>query len=121
MNGKSSSATYVEKVANGEANPFHTIEALQENIGALRGALLKDGYDWPNPPGYPHWPAPMQYGEVVYHFEGIANYAQEILNAIAALLPDIYAASDGDTAAMERIKEPLKWLAEKHQKEWESF
>ena len=51
----------------------------------------------------------------------IEGYTQKVLNMVAALAHDLYLASDGNMAALERIRPYLLAQAEENQQRWESF
>lgn len=100
MKTKSSSARFVREVAEGR-NPFHTLEAARENIGSASYSLSQGKMD-----------------RVKYHLDGVDRYLEEMFQYFAALLPDVYHASDGDEAATGRMRQELAKLAARHEREW---
>lgn len=121
MDGKSYSAECVEKVRDGEENPFWTIEAIGEHVQACWGALGRMGInvldDTDKIKGRPKG----QPGDIVYHLRAIDEYQQKVWNVVSALLPDIKRMSEGETIALNKLKLELTQLAERHQREWERF
>lgn len=121
MEGQSFRAKYVLAVAEGKENPFHTLEALQENLQAIWGELAKAGENvWDDSEGYLKRPK-GQVGSLVYHLSAVDSYASKLLNGFAALEPDVYAASEGEEEAFERMQKRLHILAKRHVREWESL
>ncbi len=122
MEGRSYSAQLCEEVRDGQENPFWTIEALGEHVQACWGALGKMGIPvWKNVDSRPLERPNGEIGSITYHLKAIDEYHQKILNVVAALLPDLYAAAKGDEAALERIRSPLTLLADEYQQQWESL
>lgn len=117
MQGKSYNAELSEKIAAGEENLFWALEAAGEQIGSTWGALHRDGYTWPERKYVGQ--SAGQPGEVIYHLSAVEMYVQDILNQAAALLPDLYAASEGDMEALARMRPVLEKLARWHQERWE--
>ena len=122
MKGKSFSAKTVEAVRDGEENPFWTIEAIGEHVGACWGALAKMGIKvWEDRDDKRLVRERGEVGSITYHLRAIDEYQQSVFNAIAALLPDIKRMSEGETTALNKLKLELTQLAERHQREWERF
>lgn len=119
--GQSASATMVNEIAEGKENPFWTIEALQEHIGECWRQLAKTGVEvWDKsgptlqrPKGKPD--------TMTYSLSAVDMYASKLFQYMAALEPDIRAASEGDKEALKRVQQRLAIIAARHQKEWEEI
>jgi hypothetical protein len=121
MEGQSFSEKYVLDVAEGKENPFYTFEALQENLQAIWGVLAKAGENvWDDSEGYLQRPK-GEVGSLIYHLSAVDNYASRLFSGFAALEPDVYAASEGEEEAFERMQKRLHILAKRHAREWESM
>lgn len=124
---QSASARMVLEVRDGEENPFWTIEALGEQIGSLGYCLSQAGITINRPPynasteqAKEFWDSiPSEHRDILYHFLAAEKYQQQIFQYVAALLPKLYAASDGDTEALASIKDELTALAQAHQEKWD--
>lgn len=119
MNKKPHSAMLCEVIAEGESNPFWTLEAIQEHCNML--------WSWWNKFGDI---SPIENGRrIIYGKTGdfdfelyvIERYVQEVFNSIAAIMPDLYAASKGDQQALERLKPILLQLANAHQAHFDTI
>lgn len=117
MDGQSASARMVLEVRDGTENPFWTNEALGEHVGSLQYALgeLVAKYGLTQGDGKPDW-----LKEVYYHLKAINDYQQNEFQYFAALLPDVYDASDNPDA-VAAMHDRLTKLAQDHQTEWEAM
>lgn len=106
MINESHSAKLLREISNGELNPFHVIEAVQEHCGNLIHC---------------HNHPDVQPSGVEYHHRAIVKYVQEILNIMGALHPELSLSSEGDIEALARIKPELETLAEWHDRRWQVF
>lgn len=97
----SASARFVREVMEGKRNPFHTLEAARENIGSAQYSLSQGQFD-----------------RIKYNLDGADRYLAEMFQYFAALLPDVYHASDGDEAATGRMRDELTRLITRHEREW---
>lgn len=69
---------YLQDTKDGKENLFWTIEALNEQIGSLSYCIHNDT------------------DRIEYHLKAIEKYGAKVFQACAALLPDLYKASDGN-------------------------
>lgn len=126
-NKQSASARMVMEVRDGKENPFWTIEALGEQLGSVRHELAGMGHPIPIPTFYAQtktpefWEGITQDKGLIYHFLAVEEYQQKVFQYMAALLPKLYAASDGDEEALASIKQELTNLANEHQRKWDEI
>lgn len=109
MDGKSASAKFIEEMANGEYNPFHTLEALREVIGAAQYVSREFRGD------------ENKVGSLAYYLKAADEKADNIFQHFAALEHDLYLASDGDMAALSRLKDRYLAVAADRQREWDEI
>jgi hypothetical protein len=111
MDGQSASARFVLEVRDGKENPFWTNEAIGEHIGNLWYLIHTLGIDLGDKD---------KVGTPAYHLRVIEKYHGKEFQYFAALLPDVYDASD-DEKALPKMHDRLTQLANEHQAEWEAI
>jgi hypothetical protein len=121
LDGKSHNAKLCEKIRDGEENPFWTVEALGEHVQACWGALAEMGFDvWKrDEAGRATGRPDGEVGSIIYHLKAVNEYEQRVFNYMAALLPDLYRMSEGETVGLNKLKLELEELAKRHQRAWE--
>lgn len=119
---KSHSASYIQQIIDGAENPFHTIEALGQHVGMCWHVLAHDGIEvWEaDEKGHKHRPKGTP-GTMVYHLRAIDTYQSNLFQAMAALLPELYSASEGDIEALSRVKTWLEELRDFHERRYTAF
>ena len=123
MSDKSYGSGYVRAVADGEENPFWTLEALQEHVQMLWGILAKQGVEiWEN--GKRGGERPKgEVGTAVYHLRAVDDYSKKLFEGFAALEHVLYRASDDNVnpAEQDALKQDLEQRARKYEEYWKSI
>lgn len=117
---ESPSAKTCQQVANGEKNPFWTLEAAQEHLGMLWYWYHKEGYEIPEDENGKRIDN-KEVGDFSHEMLVVERYLKDVFNTMAAIQPLLYAASDGDNTALLMIKDHLIALSEKHQEDWDDI
>jgi hypothetical protein len=110
----------VAAVLNGEQNPFVKLEAAAENLSTCWTVLHEMGIDThakerlvnlrPDNVAHP--------GDIAYSLYAVERYLDEIFQYFAALLPDVYAHSEGETSIFEtdEYQNMLRGLIQRHER-----
>lgn len=117
---ESHNAKLCQSIADGENNPFWTIEAVQEHINMLWSWYRKQGYEVP-PIENGKRQVIGSTGDFDHELVVIGGYVQNILDMLSALMPDLYKASDGDTEALSRLEPFLKDMRDRHESRWQQI
>lgn len=94
------------QIQHGERNPFWTMEAIGEHIGAAWGALGREGRDLSRRhPAHNRFPV----GSVEYHLMAIERAHKRLFQMLACLLPQLYHLDESSVwEALERRRAELQ-------------
>ena len=115
---KSPNAEICQQVMGGTENPFWALEAAQEHCNSMWHWWMSLGHEASSVDGRRIITGSV--GDFDFELHTIEQYLTEVFNQLAAIEPDLYAASEGDTIALQRLCGRLSVLKELYQERGDS-